>query len=175
MISPTKAQTALSIPMNITANKVALLEFELTSDSGEVLDTSAGRQPLAYIHGKGGILPGLEKALDGRAEGDEFSVRIPAEDAYGKYVDGMEQRVPRDQFPAEMELIIGMQLQAKGPDGQVHPVMVTEISDKEVLLDANHPLAGVPLNFEIKIKEVREASEEEMGHGHVHGPGGHKH
>ena len=161
--------------MKITKNVVALLEFELTSDAGEVLDTSSGRQPLAYIHGKGGILPGLEQALDGKEVGDEFKVRIKAEDAYGKYMDGMEQRVSRDQFPAEMELMIGMQLQAKGPDGQAHPVMITEITDSEVVLDPNHPLAGVPLNFEILVKEVREASEEELGHGHVHGPGGHQH
>ena len=161
--------------MKITKDVVALLEFELTSDAGEVLDTSTGRQPLAYIHGKGGILPGLEKALDGKQTGDEFKIRIPAEEAYGKYIDGMEQKVPRDQFPADMDLLVGMQLQAKGPDGQAHPVMITEISEAGVLLDANHPLAGVPLNFEILVKEVREATEEELGHGHVHGPGGHQH
>jgi len=161
--------------MKITTDKVALLEFDLTSDAGEVLDTSKGRQPLAYIHGKGGILPGLEKALDGRSVGESFKVRIAAEEAYGKYVDGMEQRVPRDQFPAEMELLVGMQLQAKGPDGKVHPVMITELGDAEVVLDANHPLAGVPLNFSIEIKEVRDATEEELGHGHVHGEGGHQH
>ena len=161
--------------MKITQDHVALLEFELTSDAGEVLDTSQGRQPLAYIHGKGGILPGLEKALEGKTTGDEFKLRIPAEEAYGKYIDGMEQRVPRDQFPAEMELLVGMQLQAKGPDGQAHPVMITEVSEGEVVLDANHPLAGVPLNFAITVKEVRPATEEELGHGHVHGPGGHQH
>lgn len=160
--------------MQIKNDVVALLEYELTSDDGEIIDTSKGNAPLAYLHGKGNLIPGLEAELEGKASGDTFQVRIEPEQGYGVRNEGLVQAAKREQFPAEVDLQVGMQFQAQTQAG---PTIVTVIRVEEdvVTLDGNHPLAGVALNFDVKVVEVREATEEELAHGHVHGPGGHHH
>ena len=164
--------------MQITKNAVGVLEYELTDDEGEVLDTSAGRAPLAYVHGTGSLIPGLENELEGKSAGAAFKVKVPAEEAYGPRIEELVQSVSRSHMPADVELQVGMQFEARGPQGS-QVVTVVKIDGDDVTLDGNHPLAGVTLNFDVKVVEVREATAEELEHGHVHGEGagcgGHEH
>lgn len=160
--------------MQIAKNVVALLEYELTSDDGQVLDSSKGQSPLAYLHGNGNLIPGLEDELEGKTSGDAFKVRIEPDKAYGVRREELVQDVPRKQFPEGADIQVGMQFQAESPQGPAI-VTVVGVEGDDIKLDANHPLAGVPLNFDVKVVEVREASSEELEHGHVHGPGGHDH
>jgi FKBP-type peptidyl-prolyl cis-trans isomerase SlyD len=160
--------------VKITKHAVAALEYTLTDDDGELLDSSRGRGPLAYIHGIGNLIPGLEQELEGKTAGDALSVRIAAADAYGERDESMVHTVPRDQLPQGAPIKVGMQLQAEG-EGGTHVVRVVGVEADSVKLDANHPLAGVPLNFDVKVVEVRGATPDELRHGHVHGPGGHAH
>lgn len=160
--------------MQIAPNAVVGIDYTLTDDQGTVLDSSEGAQPLYFIQGVGQIIPGLEEALEGKASGAAFDVRIPPEKGYGERQDNMVQRVPRDRFPSDQEVAEGMQFHAKTPQGPV-AVTVTKVDAEAVTVDANHPLAGQHLNFKVEVKEVREATAEELDHGHVHGPGGVEH
>jgi len=160
--------------MTIAENKVVSIEYTLKNDEGEVLDTSEGREPLVYLHGSQNIIPGLENALSGKVVGDTLTVRISPEDGYGVRDDSMKQEVPLDMFGDE-EIQVGMQYHAQGPDGDMLVVTVIEATDTHVTVDGNHPLADVHLNFDVEIKEIRDASAEELEHGHVHGEGGHQH
>lgn len=160
--------------MKIAKNAVAALEYTLKNDGGEVLDTSDGRDPLTYLHGAENLIPGLEAELEGKGAGDELSVRIAPADAYGERDEEMMQTVSRDVMPADAEIEVGMQLQAES-EGGVHIVTVIGVEGDDIHLDGNHPLAGVALNFQVKVVEVREATSEELEHGHVHGEGGHEH
>jgi len=160
--------------LQIAKKTVARIEYKLTDDSGEVIDTSEGQEPLAYLHGSGNILPGLESELEGKTSGDAFKVRITAADGYGERDEGLVQDVPKDQLPEGAELQLGMQFQAQSEHG-FHILTVVGIGDATVKMDANHPLAGVALNFEVEVVEVRDATSEELEHGHVHGPGGEEH
>ncbi len=160
--------------MKIEKNTVALLEYELKTDEGEVLDSSKGQAPLAYLHGNGNLIPGLESELEGKAAGESFQVRIDPENAYGSRQEHMVQDVERAQFPEGAEIEVGMQFQIGNDQGQ-HMVTVVGIDGDTIKLDGNHPLADIFLNFDVKVVEVRAASEEELEHGHVHGPGGHAH
>ncbi len=159
--------------MEISKHKVVTMDYTLTDEKGNTIDTSQGREPLAYIHGVGGIIPGLEAALEGRNPGEQLQVKIAPEDGYGDRDESLLQVVPRDRFDAE-DVNVGMQFHAQGEQG-VSVVTVVAVDDENVTVDANHPLAGVTLNFDVEVKEVREATEEELSHGHVHGPGGHEH
>lgn len=160
--------------MQIAKDKVVSIEYTLKDDTGTLLDTSEGRDPLAYIHGAGNIIPGLEGALEGKQAGDSLSVRIDAKDAYGERNDQLQQVVPRELFKGVDTLEPGMQFQAQTEAG-VQVVTVKAVEGENVTVDANHPLAGVPLNFDVNVVEVRDATAEELEHGHVHGPGGHQH
>jgi FKBP-type peptidyl-prolyl cis-trans isomerase SlyD len=160
--------------MQIEKNIVATIEYELKDDEGEVIDSSKGGDPLTYLHGVGNLIPGLESELEGKGLGDAFKVRIKPEDGYGERLDEMVQEVPRSQFPDDADIEAGMQFQAQTPSGG-HVVTVIEAEGDTVKLDANHPLAGVHLNFDVTISEVRAATPEELEHGHVHGEGGHEH
>ncbi len=153
--------------MQIAKDTVVAIDYTLKDDQGSVLDTSEGKQPLAYLHGNGNIIPGLEQALEGKQAGDELSVRIEPAEAYGERRDELTQAVPRDLFQGVDDLQVGMQFQAGG-EGGGQVVTITAIEGDQVTVDANHPMAGVPLNFDVKIVEVREASDEEKEHGHVH-------
>ena len=160
--------------MQIAERCVASFHYTLTSDSGEVLDSSAGRDPLTYLHGAGNIVAGLEKAMAGRKVGDQFNVKVPPAEGYGVQDPALVQVVPRKAFQGVASLAPGMQFRAESERGPMS-VVVTKVEGDEVTVDGNHPLAGATLNFAIEITEVREASVEEVLHGHVHGAGGHHH
>lgn len=160
--------------MQIADNRVATFHYTLTNDAGEVLDSSQGREPLAYLHNAGNIVPGLERAMAGRKPGDRFSVDVEPEDGYGVYVEELVQIVPRQAFQGVDDLEIGMQFQAQTAQGTI-PVVVTVIEGDEITVDGNHPLAGETLHFAVEVVEVRAATEAEIRHGHVHGAGGHHH
>lgn len=160
--------------MNITKNKVASIDYTLTNDKGEVLDSSSGKDPLTYIHGIGALIPGLEKELDGKAVGDKLVAIIPPEEAYGLQTDEMIQDVPIENFQEREEVKVGAQFQIQNED-QVLIATVTAVTDTMVTVDMNHPLAGETLHFDVEVMTIRDASEEELEHGHVHGAGGHHH
>ena len=161
--------------MEIAENTVVAIEYTLTDSDGEVLDTSEGRAPLAYLHGKGGIIPGLEEALAGKTVGDELKVTVPPEKGYGPRNDALLNRVPKETFGGQLEFELGLQFPVQDQNGNQRLVTIVHIEEDTVVLDANHPLAGVDLTFEVKIVEVREPTEEELSHGHSHGEGGHAH
>ena len=160
--------------MKVSENSVVVIDYKLTDNDGEVIDSSEGAGPLAYLHGMGNIITGLEDALLGKEAGDEVKASIEPAKAYGERQEDMKQEVPRDLFSGIDNIELGMQFQSETEQG---PVMVTVVAVEEdmVTVDGNHPLAGVHLNFDVTIREVREASEEELAHGHVHGEGGHQH
>lgn len=160
--------------MTIAENKVVTLNYTLTDDAGTVLDKSNDGSFL-YLHGASNIIPGLENALTGKAAGDELKVTVTPEEGYGERDDARKESVPREMFPADTDIEAGMQFHAEGPGGQMITVTVIEVGDDTVTVDGNHPLAGVQLNFDVKVVEVRDASAEELEHGHAHGPEGHHH
>ena len=159
--------------MKVTDNKVVLLNYTLKNVAGEVLDSSDGNDPLAYIHGIGSIVEGLENALTGKQAGDKLDVSVEAAEAYGEYDESLVQPVKRSDF-GEHPVEVGSQFHA---DTAIGPrvVTVTAIDGDDVIVDANHSLAGEDLVFHVEVVEVREAAEEELDHGHVNGPGGHEH
>lgn len=160
--------------MQITKDAVALIHYTLTDDEGTTIDSSAGGEPLAYIHGNGNLIPGLERELEGKSEGDKLDVKIAPADGYGEFDKNLIQRVPRRALKGIGNLHVGMQLHAQSERG-TRAVTVTQLVGDMVTLDGNHPLAGKNLNFKVEVMGVRAATEEELSHGHVHGPGGHHH
>lgn len=154
--------------------KVATFHYTLTNDGGEVLDTSSGREPLAYLHGAGNIVPGLEQQLVGKQIGDRFEAKVTPEDGYGVR-DGQAQPVDRAAFPPSAKIEPGMMFQAQTPEGDMIPLWVDRVEADTVWVDENHPLAGVTLHFAVEVVAIREATEAEMEHGHPHGPDGHSH
>ncbi len=160
--------------MKIENQKVVSINYTLRNDQGEVLDTSDGREPLAYIHGMGNIIPGLESHLNGKSAGDSLKVSVAPVDGYGEYDLAQVVRVSRSQFEGVPELKIGMQFTASSPDGH-QVVTITNIDNDSVTVDGNHPLAGKTLHFDVTVVDVRNASADELSHGHVHGTGGHHH
>ena len=160
--------------MKVAENAVVVIDYKLTDNDGEVIDSSEGAGPLAYLHGAGNIIPGLEAALLDKVAGDDVTASIEPVDAYGERQEDMKQEVPKELFGGIDNIEVGMQFQSDTDQG---PVMVTVVSigDEMITVDGNHPLAGVHLNFDVTIREVREASKEELEHGHVHGEGGHHH
>lgn len=154
--------------MQISQNTVASIDYKLTDGDGQVLDTSEGREPLTYLHGAGNLIPGLESALEGSAPGEEVSVTVDPSEGYGERDENLIQQVPKSAFEGVEQIEAGMRFQATDEQGQGRVVTVTGVQDEEVTVDANHPLAGVPLNFDVNVVEVREASAEEIEHGHVH-------
>lgn len=160
--------------MQISENAVVYIHYTLTNDAGETLDTSLGGEPLVYLHGFGGIIPGLENALAGKTAGDTLIVSVLPEQAYGPYDETKVETMPRSALQGIDEIETGMQLQAHSPDGLVIATVI-DVDDEEVTLDGNHPLAGETLTFDVEVMEVREATAEELAHGHVHGAHGHHH
>jgi FKBP-type peptidyl-prolyl cis-trans isomerase SlyD len=161
--------------MQVAQDKVVLIHYTLTNDAGEVLDSSDGGEPLAYLHGQGNIVAGLERALDGRTAGEKLSVRVEPAEGYGTRDAALVKRVPRRSFGSAGNIKPGMQFQAQLERGQTRVVTVTAVKGDMVTVDGNHPLAGQSLNFAVEITEVRDATSEELEHGHVHGPGGQHH
>jgi FKBP-type peptidyl-prolyl cis-trans isomerase SlyD len=160
--------------MQVSAKKVVFIHYTLTSGDGEVIDSSEGHAPLAYIHGAGNIISGLESALLGKSVGDAFKVSIPPEEAYGLRDENLVQAVPRRAFQGVDEIEPGMQFHAESPNGG-QLVTVVDVQGDTIILDGNHPMSGLTLNFDVQVTEIREATAEELAHGHVHGPGGHHH
>ncbi len=160
--------------MQLAANKVATIAYTLKDDQGTLIDQADKNQPFAFILGVGNIIPGLENALEGKSAGDQVSVTIEPAQAYGERDDNLKQTLSKEMFEGVDEVKPGMQFHAQTNQG-MSVVTVTEVEGEEVTIDGNHPLAGVTLNFDVDVLEVRDATEEELEHGHVHGPGGHEH
>ena len=161
--------------MSIKDNSAVSFHYSLADDEGQQLDSSAGKEPLAYLHGAGNIIPGLENALTGKAVGDSMTVAVSAAEGYGEVQQELIQDVPRTSFQGVEHIEVGMQFEAQTGQGGTVPVTVTAVTDETVTVDGNHPLAGKNLNFDVSIEAVRDATAEELEHGHVHGPGGHEH
>ncbi len=161
--------------MQIAENSVVSVHYTLTNDAGETLDASDGHEPLVYLHGHQNIISGLENGLVGKGVGDEVNVTVQPEDGYGAVDSEMIQTVPHSSFEGAETIEPGMEFEAKDDDGNGQMITVTKVDAEGVTVDGNHPLAGEVLHFAVNIKEVRAATEEELTHGHAHGPGGHHH
>ncbi|HRQ65688.1 MAG TPA: peptidylprolyl isomerase [Xanthomonadaceae bacterium] len=159
--------------MKVAENTVVRFHYAL-SEGGQALESSFGREPLSALIGASGIIPGLEAALMGRAVGDRFEVTVPPEKAYGERHDQLVQRVPRKRFSGSGHLQPGVQIMIETNQGR-RMATVAKVGVSVVDLDLNHPMAGKTLTFDIEVVDVREASTEEIEHGHAHGPGGHEH
>jgi FKBP-type peptidyl-prolyl cis-trans isomerase SlyD len=160
--------------MQIETNKVVIIDYTLTDTNGNILDASQGGE-FAYLHGASNIIPGLENALSGKAAGDELTVTVAPAEGYGERNDALKHTVGMDMFENTGDVKVGNQFQAQGNDGNMMIITITAVDDDQVTIDGNHPLAGEELNFQVKVIDVRDATEEEVNHGHVHGPGGHDH
>jgi FKBP-type peptidyl-prolyl cis-trans isomerase SlyD len=161
--------------MTISERKVVSIHYKVAdATSAEVFDSSEDGDPMIYLHGAQNIIPGLEQALEGKAAGDEFVVTVESADAYGDYSEDRIQQVPIEAFEQMEKIEPGMVVSAQSDEGQI-TLMVTEVDETTVTVDANHPLAGKSLTFDVKVEAIRDASEEEIEHGHVHGAGGHHH
>ena len=159
----------------IKHHSVVSIHYELKNADGDDLDSSKGNGPLVYLQGADNIISGLEEQLMGKAIGDEFDAVIPTEKAYGLPVAALIQTVPRAAFGDEIERVeVGMRFQAETERGPM-PVVVTAMDEDTVTVDGNHPLAGQELHFKVSVADVRKATDEEIEHGHAHGPGGHQH
>ncbi|MCY1393961.1 FKBP-type peptidyl-prolyl cis-trans isomerase SlyD [compost metagenome] len=161
--------------MQIAANKAVSIDYTLTNENGEVIDSSAGGAPLVYLQGAGNIIVGLEKALEGKQPGDELEVTVEPQEAYGDYSVELVAVLNRAMFEGVDELEVGMQFHASAPDGGMQIVTIRDLEGDDVTVDGNHPLAGQRLSFKVKVVDVRDAAAEEIAHGHVHGEGGHHH
>ncbi|ADD78805.1 SlyD [Pantoea ananatis LMG 20103] len=160
--------------MKVAKDLVVSLAYQVRTEDGVLVDESPVSAPLDYLHGHGSLISGLENALENHVAGDKFEVHIPANDAYGQYDDNLVQRVPKDVFMGVDELQVGMRFLAETDQGPV-PVEITEVEDEHVVVDGNHMLAGQNLNFNVEVVAIREATPEELAHGHVHGADGHHH
>jgi len=160
--------------MQIKAHKVVTLNYTLTDNEGNIIDQSNDGS-FAYLHGANNIIPGLENALTGKSVGDSMDVTVSPEQGYGERDPAKAQEVPRNMFPEDADIEIGMQFHAQGPDGETLVVTVAGVEDDTITVDGNHPLAGIPLNFAVEVMEIRAASEEELNHGHIHSEDEHEH
>ena len=160
--------------MKVVYNKLVQMHYKLTDDNNTILDSSEGREPLSFIQGIGNIIIGLEKQLNGKEAGDKLNAVVNPAEGYGERDDKLEQIVPKSGFQGDEEMKVGMQVQIGTEQGNAI-ASVTKIEGENVTLDMNHPLAGVTLHFDVEVVSVREATKEELEHGHVHGPGGHHH
>jgi FKBP-type peptidyl-prolyl cis-trans isomerase SlyD len=162
-------------PGTVSEHMVVSIHYTLTGDAGNVLDSSAGREPLMYLHGAGNIVPGLEKQLAGRSVGDKLTVNVPPAEGYGERQGPGPQPVERGAFPQGMEVAPGMAFMAQSPDGHPFQLWVVDVQGDQVMVDVEHPLVGQTLHFAVEVVAVREATPQEKEHGHPHGLGGHEH
>lgn len=154
--------------MKIEKGMVVTIEYTLKDQQDSVWETSKGDEPWVYLHGFGGVIPGLEPELEGKQVGDQFSVTLAPEQAYGPYEKDLANEVPRSAFADIDNLQEGMRLSAQTSDGETHTVVVTRISDETVTVDANHPMAGQPVIVDVEVTDIRPATAEELQHGHAH-------
>jgi len=153
--------------MQIAKNKVVSIDYTLTDAGGEVLDSSAGKEPLSYIHGTGSLIPGLENQLEGKSAGDELKLSVPPESGYGERDEALMATLQREQLKSLGNLQEGLMFSMENEQGE-RIFTVVKLEGETVTVDGNHPLAGLTLNFEVTVRDVRDASEEELTHGHVH-------
>ena len=161
--------------MKISNGNVVGIDYSLHLGDGEVVDASAPGEPLTYLQGEGQIVPGLESALEGLDVGDRKQVVVAPAEGYGEHDARGIQEVPNGAFPPDFDPKPGMELTAEGPQGEPVPFVIREVRPETVLIDLNHPLAGKTLHFDVTVREVRAATEEERAHGHAHGAHGHDH
>lgn len=161
--------------MKIEKGNVVGIDYSLHLGDGQVVDRSEPGEPLTYLHGEGQIVPGLENALEGMAVGDQKKVVVAPGDGYGDHDPRGVQEVPRGAFPPDFDPQVGMELTAEGPNGEPVPFAIREVHPDKVTIDLNHPLAGKTLHFDVTVREVRAATDEEKEHGHAHGAHGHDH
>ncbi|ABC80994.1 FKBP-type peptidyl-prolyl cis-trans isomerase [Anaeromyxobacter dehalogenans] len=161
--------------MKIAKGSVVGLDYSLHLGDGKVVDQSEPGEPLTYLHGEGQIVPGLESALEGVDVGESRTVVVAPADGYGEHDPRGVQEVPRKAFPPGFDPQVGMELTAEGADGEPVPFAIREVKPESVVIDLNHPLAGKTLHFDVKVRDVRAATAEELEHGHAHGPEGHGH
>lgn len=159
--------------MNIEKNKVVTFHYTVFEADGSQVESSQGRDPLVILYGAGNIIPGLEKALENKTTNNRVEATVPPEEAYGERSDALVQRVPKKRF-GDAKLVPGQTLMVQTQQGP-RPMTVVKVGMSVVDVDLNHPMAGRTLRFEVDIQDVRDASEEEIAHGHAHGPGGHDH
>lgn len=160
--------------MTIENDKVVLMNYTLTNEKNDVIDTSDGREPLAYIQGYQNIIPGLEKEMAGKKVGDKFKAVVQPEEGYGKFNPALLQELEKSIFQGVDKIEVGMQFQTQLEDGPII-MSVTKVEGEKVTVDGNHPLADQVLTFDVEVMEIREATAEELEHKHVHGVGGHQH
>lgn len=160
--------------MQIGSQKAVAIAYTLKDDEGKVLDSSEGHEPLTYLHGGDNLVAGLEKALEGKAAGDKLQVKLTPEEAYGSRDEALIRKVPLRKLQADGKTKVGVggRYRVNTPEGP-RSVLVTAVQGDYVTVDANHPLAGMTLHFDVEVISVRDATPEELTHGHVHGPGGH--
>lgn len=161
--------------MQIEKGKVVLIHFTLKDGKGETIDSSDGRSPMPYLHGYGNLVPGVEEALDGRSVGDSFDIVVSPDKGYGERQPDATAEVPRGAFPSDAHIFEGMQFMAEDENGNAGPIWVAEVRAETVVIDRNHPLAGATLHFHIDVVNLRDATAEELAHGHPHGEDGHDH
>ncbi len=159
------------IKMKVEKNVVVSIAYQVRTEDGVLVDEAPANQPLEYLHGHQNLVIGLENALEGKSVGDKFEVRVKPEEGYGEYNENMVQRVPKDIFVGVDELVVGMRFIADTDLGPL-PVVITEVNENEVVVDGNHMLAGQELHFSVEVIATREATLEEMAHGHIHTEGG---
>lgn len=154
--------------MKVAKNTVVSIHYTLTAEDGSVIDTSSGQEPLSYLAGCGNIIPGLDNALMGLEVGDSKNVVVAPEEGYGAIEDDLIQTLPRSMFTGIEEIEVGMEFETQNTEGESMFVIVTGVNDTEVTVDGNHELAGRVLKFDVSVEGVREASDEEISHGHAH-------
>lgn len=158
------------MPASVASNKVVSIHYTLTNDDGDVLDSSSGGEPLAYLHGAGNIVPGLERQIEGKSVGDKFDAVVPPSEGYGERTGPAPQAISRDAF-GDVEVEPGMSFVIEDDDGNQTPLWIVDVEEEHVYVDANHPLAGETLHFAVEVIEIRDATAAELAHGHVHGDG----
>ena len=161
--------------MAIGQNKVVTMNYTLKDEQGNVIQTTDNKEPFRFMSGNKQILPKLEEEVDAMIIGSKKNVKIPAKEAYGEYTEQAIQQVKKANFPQDVELKVGMEFISNTPKGQQLPFVIKEIKNEEVTVDFNHPLAGMDLEFDVELVDVRDATLEEIQHGHAHGPDGHQH
>ena len=158
--------------MTIQKNSVVTINYTLRDDTGGLIESSEGQEPLTYLHGQGNIIPGLESSLEGKSAGESISVSVPPEDAYGVWEESNILNIPKEQFSGVDDIKAGMQFSVNSNEGE-QIVTVTKVEGETVIVDTNHPLAGKTLNFDVTVVGIRAATKDELDHGHAHGAGGH--
>ena len=158
--------------MTIQKNKVVTVRYTLTDEAGGIIESSEGQEPMTYLHGSGNVIPGLEASLEGKSAGESVEVTVPPEDAYGEWDKTQVLDLPKGQFSGVSDIKAGMEFSVHSNVGE-QIVTVTKVEAESVTVDANHPLAGKTLNFDVTVVGVRDATNDELEHGHAHGAGGH--